>query len=576
MRISRLFGKTLREVPADADTISHQYLVRAGMVSQLTSGVYSVLPLGRRVLTKIENIIRDESDKAGGQEVTLPVLHPVELWQKSGRETVLGDVLFHLKDRRAHGLVLAPTHEEVSTELISHNVQSYRDLPLRPYQLQTKLRDEPRPRGGLLRVREFTMHDLYSFDVDEKGLDASYEKLRQAYSNIFSRCGLNTLLVEADSGAIGGKDSYEFMLVAESGEDEIIFCQGCRFAANVEKMISLKAKPLPEAALPLEEVPTPGLSSIEEIARFLKVPAEHTLKVVLYTADDKLVMAVIRGDREINEIKLKKVLRCNELRLATEGEVQAAGIVPGFVSPVGLKASVEIVADDSVAEGVNYVAGANRKDFHLKNVRVGRDFSLSAVQDIAKARPGDPCPKCGGTLASVRGIEVGHIFKLGTIYSEKMGARFIDENGQSRPCVMGTYGIGVGRLMAAAIEQYHDDKGIIWPVSIAPYHVHLCGLFMDNPQVIEAAEKLYRDLQEAGLEVLFDDRLESPGVKFNDADLIGIPFRLTVSPRTLQGQSLEFKRRSDKGKATVTPLAGIVELLKGQVSASMPGIPTGE
>ena len=568
MRVSRLFGKTLREVPSDADTISHQYLVRAGMISQLTSGVYSILPLGRRVLTHIENIIRDESDAAGGQEVTLPVLHPLELWQQSGREAALGQVLFHLKDRRGHDLALGPTHEEVITDLISHNVQSYRDLPLMPYQLQTKLRDEPRPRGGLLRVREFVMHDLYSFDVDEKGLDISYDKMRQAYANIFARCGLTTVLVEADSGAIGGKDSYEFMLIAESGEDEIIFCRGCQFAANVEKMPSVKPQAPQEAPLPLDEVATPGITSIEQISGFLKVPASQTLKVVLYSADGNLVMAVIRGDLEINEIKLKKVLHSADLTLASEAEVAAVHIVPGFVSPVGLKGGVRVVADDSVVGGVNYVAGGNKKDTHLKNVNLGRDFQVAEVTDIARARAGDPCPRCGGSLSSARGIEVGHIFKLGTVYSEKMGARFIDENGVSRPCVMGTYGIGVGRLMAAAIEQHHDEKGIIWPLSIAPYQVHLCGLFMDNAEAAARAEKLYAELEAAGLEVLFDDRLESPGVKFNDADLIGIPFRLTISPRTLQSQSVEFKARSDKGKPQLKPLAGIADYLKSLITSA--------
>ena len=568
MRVSNLFGKTLREVPADADTISHQYLIRAGMISQLTTGVYSMLPLGQRVLTKIENIIRDESDNAGGQEVIMPVLHPVEIWQKSGREAVLGEVMFHLKDRRGHELVLGPTHEEIITDLVSRNVQSYRDLPLMLYQLQTKLRDEPRPRGGLLRVREFTMHDLYSFDVDEKGLDISYEKMRQAYTNIFTRCGLPALLVEADSGAIGGKDSFEFMLVAPSGEDEIIFCESCKCAANVEKMVAVKSKVEVEKPLPLEEVSTPGITAIEDLARFLKVDPNRTLKVVLYAADGDLVMAVTRGDLEINEVKLKKVLHCTELRLATEAEVSAAGLVAGFVSPVGLKGNVKVIGDDSVVAGVNYVAGGNKKDIHLKNVNYMRDFKVNILQDIVKARAGDRCPKCECSLSATRGIEVGHIFKLGTIYSEKLGARFIDENGVSRPAIMGTYGIGVGRVMAAAIEQNHDEKGIIWPLSIAPYQVHLTGLFMDNPQVVEAAGRLYQDLQAQGIEVLFDDRLESPGVKFNDADLIGIPFRVTMSPRTLEGKNVEFKRRTDK-KAQIMPLEGIVEYLKGLIAQEM-------
>jgi prolyl-tRNA synthetase len=568
MRVSKMFGRTIREVPADADTISHQYLVRSGMINQLTSGIYSFLPLGLRVLNKIENIIRDESNQAGGQEVLLPILHPVEIWQKGGREANFGDVLFRLKDRRGHDMVLGPTHEEIITDLVSHTVQSYRDLPQMPYQLHTKLRDEPRPRGGLLRVREFVMHDLYSYDVDEKGLDISYDKMRQAYRNIFARCGLPALLVDADSGAIGGKESQEFMLVAESGEDEIIFCESCKHAANVEKMVSIKSRLAAEEAQAMQEVSTPGLKSIEDICKFLKVTPDRTLKVVLYAADNQLVMALIRGDLEINEIKLKKVLKCTELRLAAESEVNAAGLTGGFVSPVGQNGQVKIISDDSVVSGVNFVAGGNKKDVHIKNVNYPRDFKVDVLQDIAKAKVGDGCPKCGKALSSARGVEVGHIFKLGTSLAEKMGAKFIDESGLSRTCVMGTFGIGVGRLMAAAIEQNHDDKGPIWPLPIAPYEVHICGLFMDNAKVIEATNKLYEDLQKAGIEVLFDDRLESPGSKFNDADLIGIPYRVTISPRTLEGNNVEFKLRRDK-KAQIMPMAGLPEFLKERVSGEL-------
>jgi prolyl-tRNA synthetase len=568
MRISKMLGRTIREVPADADTISHQYLVRAGMISQLTAGIYSYLPLGLRVLNKIENIIRDESNKAGGQEVVLPILHPVEIWQKGGREPNFGDVLFRLKDRRGHDMVLGPTHEEVMIDLVGRTIQSYRDLPQMPYQLHTKLRDEPRPRGGLLRVREFVMHDLYSFDVDEKGLDLTYDKMRQAYKNIFARCGLPALLVEADSGAIGGKDSQEFMLVAESGEDEIIFCEACKHAANVEKMVSVKKQLATEEALEMREVDTPGLKSIEEISAFLKVKPDHTLKVVLYSADGRLVMAVIRGDLEINEIKLRKVLKCTQLELADEAAVKASGLMGGFVSPVGQSGRVRIIADDSVVSGVNFVAGGNKKDVHIKNVNYPRDFKVDVMQDIAKAKVGDGCPHCGQPLSATRGIEVGHIFKLGTTLAERMGARFIDESGVSRPCMMGTYGIGVGRLLAAAVEQNHDDKGPVWPLPIAPYQVHICGLFMDNPKVIEAAGKLYAELWQEGIETLFDDRLESPGVKFNDADLIGIPFRVTVSPRTLEGNNVEFKLRTEK-KAQIMPLEGLVAHIKALVTRGL-------
>ena len=568
MRVSKLFGKTLREVPSDADTISHQYLLRAGMINQLTSGVYSLLPLGRRVLVKIEEIIRDEMNKAGGQEIILPVLQPVELWQKSGRDASFGETLFHLKDRRGHELVLGPTHEEIVTDLVAHYVQSYRDLPQLLYQIQVKLRDEPRPRGGLLRVREFVMKDLYSFDVDEKSLDISYQKMKQAYTNLYARCGLPALLVDADSGAIGGKDSQEFMLVAESGEDEIIFCETCKYAANVEKMVSVKTKLETESPLLLTEVSTPGLKTIEEISKFLKVSPNHTLKAVLYVADGEFVMAVIRGDLEINEIKLIKILHCSELSLASEAEVNAAGIVAGFISPVDLKNKIKVIGDDSIVEGINFVAGGNKKDVHFKNAVYLRDFQVDIIQDIAKAKAGDSCPNCGGKLSATRGIEVGHIFKLGTSLAEKLGARFLDVDGVSKPIIMGCYGIGVGRILAAAIEQNHDDKGIIWPLPIAPYQVHLTGLFMDNPKVAEAANRLYQDLLDQGLEVLFDDRVESPGVKFNDADLIGIPFRITISPRTLEGNNVEFKRRTDK-KAQMISLSEIIQNVKGLVSQEL-------
>jgi prolyl-tRNA synthetase len=575
MRVSRLFGKTLREAPADADTISHQYLLRAGMINQLTSGVYSMLPLGRRVLVKIEEIIRDEMNMAGGQEVIMPVLHPREIWQKSGREAGFGETLFHLKDRRGHDLVLGPTHEEIITDLVAHYVQSYRDLPQLLYQIQVKLRDEPRPRGGLLRVREFFMKDLYSFDVDDQGLDVSYQKMKMAYTSLFQRCGLPALLVDADSGAIGGKDSQEFMLVADSGEDEIIVCPSCKQAANVEKMVSVKSKIAPEEPLHLQEVATPGLTSIEQISKFLKVSPDHTLKAVLYLADNEFVMAVIRGDLEINEIKLKKILHCNDLVLAEENDVKAAGIVAGFVSPVGLKARVKIIADNSVTQGINFVAGGNKVDTHIINVNYQRDFTVDIVQDIARAKAGDICPNCCGVLSSVRGIEVGHIFKLGTALSEKLGARFLDETGISKLIVMGCYGIGVGRLMAAAVEQNHDDKGIIWPLPIAPFQVHICGLFMDNPKVIEATDQLYQELEKKGIEVLFDDRLESPGVKFNDADLIGVPLRVTVSPRTLEGQNVEFKRRTEK-KAQILPLAGLADYIKSIIDKELSGKQNGE
>jgi prolyl-tRNA synthetase len=559
VRVSKLFGKTLREVPAEADTVSHQLLVRAGMINQLAAGIYSYLPLGWRTLRKIENIIRNEMDKAGGQEVHLPILQPDELWQISGRDRTMSDVLFHLCDRRERKLTLGPTHEEVITSLAARYVRSYRDLPILLYQIQTKFRDEPRPRGGLIRVREFHMKDLYSFDADEAGLDESYQKMVEAYQNIFDRCGLPVMLVEADSGAIGGKDSREFMAVAENGEDEIIYCPSCHYAANAEKAVSAKEKTDNGQPLPVAEVATPGVSTIEEVAGFLKVPASRTLKAVFYIADGAIVFVVIRGDLAVNEIKLKNQLHAAELRLATEAEVIAAGIVPGAASPVGLK-GFRVIADDSITSDTNFIAGGNKTYTHLKNVNYPRDFKADIVADIAAARAGDKCLKCGGTLASARGIEVGHIFKLGTTYSTKFEASFIDEKGESHPIVMGCYGLGLSRLLAAVIERNHDDKGIIWPVSIAPYHVYLCALYRDGSNVAEVAETLYKDLESAGLEVLFDDREESPGVKFNDADLLGIPFRLTVSPRTLEKNGAELKLRSKKD-SEIVPIGEIIEKL---------------
>ncbi len=565
MRLSKLFGKTQREVPAEAETASHRLLLRAGMIKQLAAGIYSYLPLGWRVLKKIESIVRDEMDKAGGQEVNLPVLQPFEIWQQSGRDQALGKVLFTLSDRRERKLALGPTHEEVITELVKYNVQSYRDLPLLLYQIQVKFRDEPRPRGGLIRVREFLMKDLYSFDTDEAGLDISYQKMDQAYRNIFERCGLPTMLVEADSGAIGGKDSREFMVVNENGEDEVIYCNGCNYAANAEKAVSVKEKIDNGPPLAIEEVATPGASSIEEVAAFLKVPPSHTLKAVFYIADGKLVFVVIRGDLDVNEIKLNNQLKASELRLATEAEVIEAGIVAGAASPVGLK-GFKVVADDSVNSGTNFVAGGNKPDTHLKNVNYPRDFKADIVADIASARAGDKCPGCGGALVSTQGIEVGHIFKLGTTYSQKFYASFIDEKGEPHPMVMGCYGLGLSRLMAAVIEQNHDEKGIIWPPTLAPYQLYLCPLYKEGSKVEEAAEKLYAELEAAGFEVLFDDRPESPGVKFNDADLLGMPLRLTVSPRTLDKDSVELKKRSEK-ESELVPLAEIVKTLKKLVGS---------
>ncbi len=450
--------------------------------------------------------------------------------------------------------------------MASHYIKSYRDLPLLLYQIQTKFRDEPRPRAGLLRVREFSMKDLYSFDSDEEGLSQSYNKMLQAYQNINDRCGLLSILVEADSGAIGGKDSHEFIIVTETGEDEIAHCPDCGYSANMEKAQSVKEKLADEKPLPLEEVATPGVGTIEELSNFLNIPQSRTLKAVFYAVDGKLIIVVIRGDIEVNEVKLKNILRCIELRLAREDELEEAGLIAGSASPVGIT-GIEVIADESITSGANYVAGGNKPDTHIKNVNYPRDFKADLIADIALAEAGEGCPKCGGKLSSSRGIEVGHIFKLGTFISEKLGAFFTDADGVSKPVVMGCYGIGLGRLLAAAIEQNHDDKGIIWPMSIAPYHIYLCSLYMENSEVAAATENLYAELESQGLEVLFDDRQESPGVKFNDADLLGIPIRVTISPRTLEKNSAEIKKRSEK-KAELVPLGEVADRLVELVSGA--------
>ena len=561
MRLTRLVSKTLRTDPSEAETVSHRLMLRAGMVSQVTAGIYSYLPLAWRALRKVENIIREEVDAAGGQELRLPVLQPVELWEQTGRRAAFGDNLFTLQDRRQRALVMAPTHEEVITNVAKANVQSYRDLPLMLYQIQTKFRDEPRPRAGLIRVREFDMKDAYSFDADEDGLDVSYQSMAQAYRNIYRRCGLTALMAEADSGAIGGKDSHEFLLVTPSGEDTVITCPQCQYAANAEKArstIAPSTDEAPLAPLPIEEASTPGIKTISALCEFLGATEDHTLKAVFYMTDGELVFVTIRGDLDVNEVKLKNALGTNEVRLATDEEVAAARLVAGSASPVGLQ-GIRRVADPSIQLGANFLAGANKPDVHLRNVNYPRDFEVDLLTDIALVQPGQGCPNCGTPMEAARGIEVGHIFKLGSFFSEALGAQYLDQSGQLRPMLMGCYGIGVGRLLAAAIEQNHDDKGIMFPAPIAPYQVHLVGLNLSDPEVASAADALYQQLWDAGLETLYDDRIdESAGVKLNDADLVGLPVRLVVSPRNLRSGMVELKGRSES-EATMVPANEVVE-----------------
>jgi len=576
MRLSRSFGKTLRDAPADAETASHKYLIRAAFVQQVAAGIYSYLPLGQRSLTKISNIIREEMDRAGAQEVSMPVVQPRELWERSGRADTYQPPLASLKDRRGRDMVLAPTHEETTTFMAAANLESYRDLPFNLYQIQTKFRDEARPRAGLLRVREFEMKDAYSFDKDEDGLDVSFQAMAAAYHRIFKRAGIDVKMVEADSGPIGGKDSNEFVLLAESGEDTIFVCsdENCSYAANAEKAEFKKPAAESEEPRDLEEVHTPGIKTIEGLAKFLEMPVSKTVKAVFYAPEkstgDGIVFVSIRGDLEVNETKLRNAMGGAEPRLATPAEVAAAGLVAGSASAIGLDADdgprsrvkITSIVDDSVVDSPNLVAGANKTDYHFKNSNYGRDFTGDIVTDIALAREGDACPNdCEGHLVAHRGVEVGHIFKLGTKYSEAMGATFIDEDGSEKYALMGCYGIGVGRLLAATIEANHDDKGMILPRVIAPYEVYLAGLNTNDETVVASAAKFYEDLSSAGVEVLYDDRDVPPGVKFNDADLIGLPLRVVVSSRGLTNGEIEMKRR-DADEATMAPLADGVEAVK--------------
>lgn len=554
MRVTELLSKTLREAPRDSEGGNQELLVRAGFVRQLTSGVYTYLPLGYRVMHKIIEIVRKEMDRVGAQEVIMPIMQPRDPWDRQpangrpSRAEMLEDVLFKLEDRKGRDMVLAPTHEEVVTSLVSEFVRSYRDLPQLIYQIQTKFRDEPRPRGGLLRTREFIMKDLYSFDADAEGLEISYAAMTEAYRRTFTRCGLQFITIEADSGAIGGKDSQEFIALTEAGEDDAMVCDKCDYAANREKAEFVRTELPREPEAALEEVYTPGTTSIADLANFLHIPEAKTMKSVCYVAGEKLVLAIVRGDLEINEVKLTNTLyragiNASDLHLATMEELEKAGIVAGYTSPVAKDERVFIVADLSLKMGNNLVAGANRVDHHIKNVNYPRDFHVDVWEDIASAYAGATCARCGGTLKAVRGTEVGHIFKVGTLYSDLFGVTYLDADGTAHPIVMGTYGMGIGRIMAAIVEQSHDEKGIRWPITIAPFQVMLLGLDLDKEENRMAAEHVYNYALAAGLEILYDDRAETAGVKFKDADLIGIPIRVVASSRSLQSGGVEIKMR---------------------------------
>jgi prolyl-tRNA synthetase len=548
MRMSRLVGRKIKEDPKDATTVSHKFLIRGGYVRPVSAGIYSLLPIGKRVVDKIEKIIREEMDAVEGQEVLMPVVLPAELWKESGRFESVGLELLRFKDRNDKDMLLAMTHEEAVVHLVRNDVTSYKQLPVMVYQLQTKYRDEARPRAGMIRVREFTMKDAYSFHESEACLDEYYQRVFDAYENIFRRVGLTDCLsIEADSGMMGGNASHEFMAIAECGEDIIFVSPDGSYKANRD--VAAAAWKYESGEMEeLEKVSTPGKESIEEVSEFLGVQPENTGKAVFFTDKDKnLIFAMIRGDFEVNESKLKKIVGSAELEYADDETIRASGAEPGFASPLSLDHSkVRIIVDNSIAKSTNLVVGANEKDFHYKNFNLDRDLPDAEIADIATVREGDPCPLTGEPLQMKRGIEVGNIFKLGTKYTEAMSCNFLDRNGKSHPMIMGCYGIGVGRTMASVVEQSHDKWGPVWPISIAPYHVHICSLNPKKEGVQEVADRIYQELLELGIEVLYDDRGEKAGFMFNDADLTGIPYRVVVSPKSIEQGKVEFKLRGER------------------------------
>lgn len=571
MRMSQLLAPTLRETPAEAEIASHRLLLRAGMMRKTAAGMYTYLPLAWRVLRKIMDIVREEMDAKGGQELLMSIVQPAELWRETGRWDEYGEEMFRLQDRHGREFCLGPTHEELITALVRADVKSYRQLPLLLYQIANKYRDEIRPRFGVMRGREFIMKDLYSFDRDEAGLEESYRKMYDAYTRIFRRVGLVARPVEADSGAIGGDVTHEFMVLAEAGEAAVVYCTHCEYAANTEKA---EAVPPPAADVSVDvpaaaRVDTPNVRTLDELTAFLQVAPEQVVKTLIYEADGEPVAAVVRGDHELNEVKLKRVLGATTLTMAAPAVVErTTGAPVGFAGPVGLE-NVRIVADPWALAVVDAVAGANQADTHLVHVQPGRDWSADLVADIRTVTEGEPCPRCGGSLAAARGIEVGQIFKLGTKYSESLGAVYLDEQGQARPMVMGCYGIGISRTMAAIIEQHHDGDGIRWPVSVAPYHVVIVPVKYEDERQRSVADQLYQDLSEAGVEVVLDDRSERAGVKFKDADLLGIPLRITIGPRSLEEDRVELRSRDGQLEERV-PIAGAVDRVQAWIQDAMP------
>lgn len=579
MRMSHLFGQTLRDAPTEAEVDSHKLLVRAGFIRQLGAGLFSYLLLAKRSLTKIENIMRDEINAIGGQELSMPVVHPADLWKETGRWYQIGSEMGRFLDKTGHDMVLAMTHEEIVADLVRRDVQSYRQLPMLVYHIQTKWRDDPRPRAGLIRAREFTMLDSYSLDPDLEHLDQQYRAHFQAYFNIFNRCALPTIAVGADVGMMGGTLAHEFMYLTPIGEDTLLLCDHCGYSAN--RQIAHFRKPAAaadersEEPLPLEKVATPHVATIEALAAFLKVPKTRTAKAVFMMAmlpdgqgqAERFVFALVRGDMEVNETKLANAIKAKELRPAREDEIRAVGAVPGYASPLGLDPKqVLIVVDDLVPRSPNLVGGANEAGYHMLNTNYGRDFTASVVTDIATAGEGDACPNCGQPLRVSRGVEVGNIFKLGTRYTQALGANFLDKDGSIKPVIMGSYGIGSGRLLACVAEAHHDADGLRWPVTVAPYQVQLVVLPDSSGGAQREADALYASLQAAGVEVLYDDRDERAGVKFKDADLIGLPLRVTVSERSLKQGGIELKRR-DQTERTIVPLADTLARVQSELAA---------
>ena len=565
MRLSNLFSQTLRENPADAEFASHQLLVRAGFIRQLGSGIFTYMPLAYRVLERVKRILREEMEAIGGQELLMPVVQPADIWKESRRYYQIGSEMGRFTDRSGHEMVLAMTHEEAVSDLVRGVVHSYRQLPAIIYHLQTKWRDDPRPRAGLIRVREFLMLDSYSLDADWQGLDTRYKQHYEAYFRIFRRCGLPVVAVRSDSGMMGGEEAHEYMYLTPGGEDSLLFCDACGYSANRQAATTRKMEPAKEAFLPLEKVATPRVSSIDDLTAFLNIPPARTAKAVFYMGlveedggEQKwaFIFTVVRGDMEVNETKVANLVKASDLRPATEDEIRSIGAVPGYASPLGLK-GVTVLVDELAAKSPNLVAGANEEGYHLRNVNHGRDYQASMIADISAAREGDACPECGAALRLSRGVEVGNIFKLGARYSDALGCTYLDKNGQSQPVIMGSYGIGLGRLIACVAEKHHDERGLTWPVSLAPFPVHvvvLKGKEMDSEAL---AARVENALCAAGLEPLVDDREESAGVKFNDADLIGLPLRITVSERSFRAGGLEIKPRRG-GETVVVPMENLV------------------